>query len=195
MKTPRFLAFLLLATSPFFLNGCLGTLFGMAARNVAQGSAVNSATLGQQPGMVQTARQSAEAVRIMSANTSAQGAAIRYIDNPVDEPHPRTVDPLGSDRARLNTLNDNLQYLQGLQDKPRYRGDKDLAGRIANIQGQIRGIYINNGQQPPHGLNAANDAARDSMRDSMNTSRSNLLGGSGSQIHNVAPVQVPRHKD
>lgn len=187
MKTTKLIACLLLAASPCFLTGCLAV-----AKSLATGNAVKSATLGQQPGMVEVAQKSTEAAKIMSANTSAQGEAIRYIDNPVDDHHSQAADPLGSDRARLDTLKENLQYLQGLRNKPSHKGDKDLDRRIASIQGQIRGIYINNGQKPPADTAAINDAARDAARDTMHSTNNSLMGGNGSHIQNAAPV-MPAH--
>ena len=123
MKTKNPIICLLLVSSPFVLTGCFGALALAGAKTLAQGAAVKSATLGQQPGMIETAQKTGDAVRIMSANTSGQGEAIRYIDNPVDDRHPHAEDPLGGDRARLNTMKENLQYLQGLQRQPGHKDD------------------------------------------------------------------------
>ena len=190
MKTKKIIVCFLLASSPFFLAGCFGTLALAGAKSLAQGVAVKSATLGQQPGLGETAQQTAEAVRIMSANTSGQGEAIRYIDNPVDDRHPHAADPLGSDRARVNTMKENLQYLQGLQRKPGHKDDQDLKRRIASIQGQIRGVYINNGQEPPMGLT---DAANDVARDAQHSARDNLLHGAGHAPAVPPSVCPPMH--
>ena len=185
MKTKKLIVCLLLASSPFILTGCFGSLALAVAKSAATSNAVKSATLGQQPGMGEVAQKTGEAVRIMSANTSGQGEAIRYIDNPVDDRHPHAEDPLGSDRARVNTMKENLQYLQGLQRKPSHRDDPDLKRRIANIQGQIRGVYINNRQEPPPGFtDSANQAGRDALQHS---GRDNLMPGAGTH----APVFTP----
>ena len=185
MKTKKLIVCLLLASSPFILTGCFGSLALAVAKSAATSNAVKSATLGQQPGMGEVARKSGEAVRIMSANTSGQGEAIRYIYNPVDDRHPHAEDPLGGDRARLNTMKENLQYLQGLQRQPGHRDDPDLKRRIASIKGQIRGVYINNRQEPPPGFtDAANQAGRDALQHS---GSDNLMPGAGTH----APVFTP----
>lgn len=191
MNTTKLIACLLLAASASLFSGCLGAIGLAVAKSAAQGNAVKNATLGQQPGMVETAQKTGEAVRIMSANTSGQGEAIRYIDNPVDERHPQAVDPLGSDRTRVNNLQENLSYLEGLQKKPRYKNDPELAGRIANIKGQIKHVYINNNQKPP-----AFTDIHDTMRDAANNPHlNNHLMGAGGHIQSVTPMPpvTPTH--